>query len=166
MTRFATRPVIARIVIAAVIYAVTIAIAPRTPAGYTLIAVIGGCLVGLSILAARAELGEVEDTPVADEPARWGMHAYARLGTHFHAGPIEYVRSLGLPYPIVEVEVVEVAHDDATGTHWGWLKNGAATPTAICPAKSTYASCFTRDPELEELVGNGRTVRLKVTTVR
>lgn len=95
----------------------------------------------------------------------WRMFAHLRNGVPVDIGSRNYVVLQRAPYPIVEVEVAEVANDDARATRWGWLEKGRETPSMIWPTWDLFTMCFHSGPEVEVKAGHGRIVRLTVRPV-
>lgn len=100
------------------------------------------------------------------KPGRWHMwaHRYDN-GQLWNLGSRRHVEAHGLTRPILEVDVVEVADDDPTATHWGWMRTGNDKPDMIYPRKSLLDMCFHYGVQAEVDVGKGRVVRLVVTEV-
>lgn len=100
------------------------------------------------------------------EPGRWRMHAHRYDNGDLHnLGDRRYVEFHGVAKPIVEVGVVEVADDDPTATHWGWMATGADAPVMIYPREVLFRVCFPYGVRAEVDAGKGRVVRLAVTEV-
>lgn len=100
------------------------------------------------------------------EPGRWRMWAHRyESGELFNFGERQWVELHGLPDPILEVDVAEVAEDDLAATHWGWMETGSTEPEMIYPRKFLLSMCFHYGVQAEVDAGRGRVVRLAVTEV-
>jgi len=100
------------------------------------------------------------------EPQTWSMFAHRYDdGKYYDLGEKWWVEIHHLSYPIVEVEVVEVAKDDPSATHWAWIAAGESEPLFSHPYKGGLTMCFPYGTEIEEKHGKGRVVRLAVSPV-
>lgn len=96
--------------------------------------------------------------------SRWRMYAHRYDSGDLHnLGSRRYVEFHGVPRPIVEVDVVEVADDDPAATHWGWVQTGETEPVMIHPREVLFRVCFPYGVKAEVDAGKGRVVRLAVT---
>jgi len=96
----------------------------------------------------------------------WRMFAHRyEDGQLYNLGEKWWVQVHGLSEPIVEVDVTEVAVDDESGTHWGWLRSTRDVPEMIWPKRFLLGMCFPYGPEIEEKSGKGRVVRLAVREI-
>lgn len=86
-------------------------------------------------------------------------------GKLYDLGERWWVKIHGLSYPIVEVDVLEVADDDPSATHWAWMQTGETEPLFSHPYRGGLEICFTYGTKIEVEHGKGRIVRLAVTDV-
>jgi len=94
------------------------------------------------------------------------MHAHRYDdGKLYNLGSYRFVKSHGLPEPIVEVDVVEVAEDDPAATHWGWIFKDETEPSMCHWHRGCLEICFPYGSKIEEQHGKGRAVRLAVREV-
>lgn len=100
------------------------------------------------------------------ESGHWRMcaHRYEN-GELYNLGSRRYVEFHGVPKPIVEVDVTEVADDNSTATHWGWMRPADTEPVMIYPREVLFRICFPYGVQAEVDAGKGRVVRLAVTEV-
>lgn len=100
------------------------------------------------------------------EPGRWRMWAHRYDNGDLHnLGSRRYVEFHGVPKPIVEVDVVEVAEGDSAATHWGWIRAGETEPIMIYPREVLFRVCFPYGVQAEVDAGKGCVVRLAVSEV-
>jgi len=100
------------------------------------------------------------------DPGRWRMWAHRYDSGDLHnLGSRRYVEAHGVPKPIVEVNVTEVADDDPAATHWGWMRPTDTEPVMIYPREVLFSMCFHYGVQAEVNAGKGRVVRLAVTEV-
>lgn len=100
------------------------------------------------------------------EPGHWRMYAHRYDSGDLHnIGSRRYVEAHGVPKPILEVNVVEVADDDPTATHWAWIRANDTEPIMIYPREVLFRICFPHGVKAEVEAGKGRAVRLAVTEV-
>ena len=112
----------------------------------------------------------VEDVQARDstapEPGRWRMFAHQfKDGLFYNLGSRRFVEYHGLPDPIFEVEVVEIAPDDETGRYWGWIEMGESEPLFSAPHRGMLEMCFPYGSKAEADRDKGRVVRLDVRPV-
>jgi hypothetical protein len=97
---------------------------------------------------------------------QWRMWAHRYDdGLLYNLGEKWWVEIHGLPKPIVEVDVQEVAEDDPSATHWGWIDTKKTDPVMIYPRRGLLEMCFIYGSKVEIDRGKGRIVRLAVTEV-
>lgn len=90
------------------------------------------------------------------------MWASDRNGRLCPVGSRRYVLNHMLRDPVVPVTVAEVAGDDETGTHWGWVRAGKDEPEMIWPERAGLEMCFPYGSAIEVEHDKGRVVRLRV----
>lgn len=98
----------------------------------------------------------------------WRMFAHSRKGSYEHLGEQWWVEIHGMPDPIVEVEVREVAAGSPDGTHWGWIDadgRDGGKPIMIWAFRGAFDAQFPYGPAAEVERGKGRVVRLAVREV-
>lgn len=113
-----------------------------------------------------------------DNPNTWTMYAQRHNnGVYMHVNSCEHtVACYGAAESIVPVEVREVADDDPTATHWGWIDNpdtwtGArmnrdfTIPVMIQPHQGMFDMQFPYNPNAEVDRGRGRIARLAIKEV-
>lgn len=106
------------------------------------------------------------DESIESMPGAWRMHAHRYDdGLLYNLGEKWWVEIHGLPQPIVEVDVLEVADDSPDGTHWGWIDAKKTEPSMIWPRRGLFEMCFAYGSKAEVDRGKGRVVRLAVVEV-
>ncbi len=100
------------------------------------------------------------------ESTAWRMFAEVYKDLLMHLGDRRYAEMYAGPRgTVAEVDVVEVAHDDEAGTHWGYIRAGRSEPEMVQPRRDFFDMQFEYGPEVEEKRGHGRIVRLAVVEV-
>lgn len=103
--------------------------------------------------------------------AEWQLFAHRSLvnGRFYPVGSRAYVEAHCFDSPVLQVRVEEVAGDDETATHWGWMRNASAhypadsEPHMIWASRAQFEMCFPYGSLAEVDRGKGRVLRLRVT---
>jgi hypothetical protein len=99
---------------------------------------------------------------MSDTARAWRMHCHVTATGFQNFGERWWVAIHGLPHPVVEVDVAEVAKEDPAGTHWGWIRADKDVPGMIWQHRGAFNAQFPYGPKAEEERGKGRVVRLAV----
>jgi hypothetical protein len=95
---------------------------------------------------------------------RWAHRATSRQQEAYYMNFWPDVRSVsfyGLPYPIVQVRLIE----DPEGPYWGWVYTGKTEVELVQPHKASFWVQFGYSPEVVMSEGKGRIVHLTVEEV-